>query len=148
MDMPTTVQLSKRPTTQPPVIHPTTSKRKGDIRFQNHSQRGNTPRVDPDTRLEAAHRLVHLVRRERFVALEGVRIEAALVELVRALKGRHRLVVLSLQREAVAHRDPRLGCPGVDIEHLLSETRECRGALEVPKQRGVVFEVPYPVWVE
>lgn len=79
---------------------------------------------------------------------ESIRIEAALVELVRALKCRHGLVMLALQREAVAHRDPRLGCLGVDIEHLLSEPRERRRALEVPEERGVVIEVPYPVWVE
>ena len=82
------------------------------------------------------------------MTLEGVRIEAPLFELVRALKGCHRLMVLPLQREAIAHRDPRLGCLGVDIEHLLCEPRERRRALEVPEERRVVVEVPYPVWVE
>ena len=115
---------------------------------RKHSQRSNTPRVDPDTSLEAAHRLAHLVRHEGLVALERVRIPAARVELVRALEGRHRLVVLVLQREAVADRDPCLGCPGVDVEHLLREARERRGALEVPEERRVVVKVPYPVWIE
>jgi hypothetical protein len=121
---------------------------KGEAGFKNTHNGSNSSRVDPNTSLKAAHRLAHLVRREGLLALEGVRIEAALVELGRALKGRHRLVVLALQREAVAHRDPRLGCFGVNIEHLLCEPRERRGALEVPKERGVVVEVPYPVWVE
>jgi hypothetical protein len=97
-------------------------------------QRNDAPGVDPYASLEAAHRLAHLVCREGLVTLEGIRVETALVELVRALEGRHRLVVLPLQREAVAHRDPRLGCLGVDIEHLLREPRERRGALEVPEE--------------
>ena len=72
------------------------------------------------------------------MALEGICIEASLVELVRALKCCHGLVMLALQREAVAHRDPRLGCLGVDIEHLLCEPRERRRTLEVPEERRVV----------
>ena len=154
MDGPTTVRLSNCPsaqapkglTTQPPVVPPITSK--GETRFKKNSQRSNTPRVDPNTSLKAAHRLAHLVRREGLMTLEGVRIEASFVELVRALKCRHCLVMLALQREAVAHRDPRLGCLGVDIKHLLREPRERRRALEVPEERRVVVEVPYPVWIE
>lgn len=144
MDEPTTVRLSNCPsaqalkglTTQPPVVPPITSK--GETHFKKNSQRSNTPRVDPNTSLKAAHRLAHLVRREGLMTLEGIRIETSLVELVRALKCRHGLVMLALQREAVAHRDPRLGCLGIDIEHLLCEPRKRRRALKVPEERRVV----------